>query len=428
MFIPPGATATSLPDLARARPRKAEEMAHALTVAALASPESDRQVCDILYPGLIEPLCDDFAAESATAADHVLAGIIRAVTGDDHRTAAALENSREESRLSSLAGQKPRRLLFLSRVSAGADVMITSVLISRLRQCFPMAEIHLAAPKNITAIFTAPHIHLHPLKINRHDGIRGRISFPPLDRLVRDLLGPDDIIVDPETRLTQLGLMPLVPGTRTLLFPARTFDQTDADASLAELANRWLDRSGCPGGHALPRIHISAAKREKTKKFCNRLRAEGRGMVILINLGVGGDNRKRLNLEQEITLIRGILERKRVTIILDSGRGMEEKSRVGTIITACGGEGKISVADLDLGEVAAHIAASDAFLGYDSSCQHIAAAVGTPSLTMFKGFAHQRFLKRWSPPTASSRVIPLAGDAGDGDIAGIITAAMGLRQ
>ena len=49
-----------------------------------------------------------------------------------------------------------------------------------------------------------------------------------------------------------------------------------------------------------------------------------------------------------------------------------------------------------IGEVAALIAKSDEFIGYDSACQHIAAALGTPCLTIFAGSNNMRFIRRWS--------------------------------
>ncbi|MGD9305812.1 MAG: glycosyltransferase family 9 protein, partial [Desulfobacterales bacterium] len=49
-----------------------------------------------------------------------------------------------------------------------------------------------------------------------------------------------------------------------------------------------------------------------------------------------------------------------------------------------------------IGEIAAVIAQSDEYIGYDSAGQHIAAAVETPCLTIFAGSNNMRFLRRWS--------------------------------
>jgi ADP-heptose:LPS heptosyltransferase len=49
-----------------------------------------------------------------------------------------------------------------------------------------------------------------------------------------------------------------------------------------------------------------------------------------------------------------------------------------------------------IGEMAALIRHSDEYIGYDSACQHIAAAAGTPTLTIFAGSNNKNFVRRWS--------------------------------
>ena len=45
--------------------------------------------------------------------------------------------------------------------------------------------------------------------------------------------------------------------------------------------------------------------------------------------------------------------------------------------------------------MAALISASDEFIGYDSACQHIAAAAGIRTFTIFAGTNNVRFIRRW---------------------------------
>ena len=49
-----------------------------------------------------------------------------------------------------------------------------------------------------------------------------------------------------------------------------------------------------------------------------------------------------------------------------------------------------------IGEIAALIAECDEFIGYDSACQHIAAAAQKPTLTIFAGSNNMNFIRRWS--------------------------------
>ncbi|GIT64287.1 MAG: hypothetical protein Ct9H300mP22_6870 [Gammaproteobacteria bacterium] len=47
------------------------------------------------------------------------------------------------------------------------------------------------------------------------------------------------------------------------------------------------------------------------------------------------------------------------------------------------------------GEISALINQSDEFIGYDSACQHIAAAEGIKTFTIFAGTNNVRFIRRW---------------------------------
>ncbi|MFM8392397.1 MAG: glycosyltransferase family 9 protein, partial [Acidobacteriota bacterium] len=58
-----------------------------------------------------------------------------------------------------------------------------------------------------------------------------------------------------------------------------------------------------------------------------------------------------------------------------------------------------------IGSLAGLIAASDQYVGYDSSGQHIAAALGIPGTTYFSSTNPAIFAKRWAPFGHQSRVI-----------------------
>jgi ADP-heptose:LPS heptosyltransferase len=59
-----------------------------------------------------------------------------------------------------------------------------------------------------------------------------------------------------------------------------------------------------------------------------------------------------------------------------------------------------------IGVLAALIAQSDLYVGYDSAGQHIAAALGVPCIDVFAGFSSSRMLERWRPfGKAETRVV-----------------------
>ena len=51
--------------------------------------------------------------------------------------------------------------------------------------------------------------------------------------------------------------------------------------------------------------------------------------------------------------------------------------------------------ECSIGEISALINQSDEFIGYDSACQHIAAAEGIKTFTIFAGTNNVRFIRRW---------------------------------
>ena len=79
------------------------------------------------------------------------------------------------------------------------------------------------------------------------------------------------------------------------------------------------------------------------------------------------------------------------------------QARGHTVINACIGSGLLEPftqgligVESRIGEMAGLIANSHEYIGYDSACQHIAAAMETPCITIFAGSNNMRFIRRWS--------------------------------
>jgi ADP-heptose:LPS heptosyltransferase len=90
-------------------------------------------------------------------------------------------------------------------------------------------------------------------------------------------------------------------------------------------------------------------------------------------------------------------------VTLDRGFGQDEAVRAEAIAAAAEREGLRAGLELwqgSAGELAARIAASDLYVGYDSAGGHIASALGVRGIDVFAGAACQRMLQRWSPPGA----------------------------
>ena len=116
----------------------------------------------------------------------------------------------------------------------------------------------------------------------------------------------------------------------------------------------------------------------------------------------------------EKQLLLSLLQEPDTVIVLDKGLGDEELQNSNLLLEAIKENGfatrdAVFGTALDngissgvigmqtsIGEIAAIIAKCDEYIGYDSACQHIAAALETPCLTIFAGSNNMRFIRRWS--------------------------------
>jgi ADP-heptose:LPS heptosyltransferase len=115
----------------------------------------------------------------------------------------------------------------------------------------------------------------------------------------------------------------------------------------------------------------------------------------------------------ETQLVLVLLKHPDTRLLLDLGFGDEERQRSEAILSTVKAVGypvqELSFAELaqvksatrligvqsTMAEIAALITHSDEFIGYDSACQHIAAAQGIKTFTVFAGTNNARFIRRW---------------------------------
>ncbi len=106
-------------------------------------------VC-VLYGSIVEGLCDDFSGRGVAVCNRVLLRIVSFLhgAGKPNRAPVLWASARRVGRRSCFGvmmrwsdrgrmalRRPPARIIVLSRVSIGADVMITSIVIQRLRTC-----------------------------------------------------------------------------------------------------------------------------------------------------------------------------------------------------------------------------------------------------------------------------------------------------
>ena len=333
---------------------------------ALVAEPCGKPLFGILAEGLadrFEPaLCDDYARLFAQAI---------AYTREDYPPAMLVSRYERVRDLRPARG-KPNRIFVLSRVTLGADIAVTSVLLAAAKRRFPHADLVFVGPKKNYELFAADARIRHVGIEYRRGGLRERLAV--WDGLQQILSDPFSLVLDPDSRLTQLGLLPVTSWERYHLFESRSYGG-DSTRSLPDLAADWCEKTLGVGG-AKPYVALGPTA--------------PRGRHIAVSLGVGENAAKRLPDPFEEELLRMLAATGR-PIVLDKGAGGEEAERVERAGTgATFWEGSFA-------GFASIIANASLFVGYDSAGQHLAAAAGVPLISIFAGFPVPRMFDRWRP-------------------------------
>jgi len=343
----------------------------------------------ILVEGLadrFEPrLCDMYARLFAQAVAQVAENV------DPVRLLARYERVRRPRPISG----EPHRVFVLSRVTLGADVAVTSVLLAAAKQRFPRAEIVFVGPRKNYELFAGDPRLRHAEMPYRRGGLRQRLAvWAPLEAL---LAAPDSVVIDPDSRLTQLGLLPVCPEAGYHLFESRGYGG-ETDRALPDLAAAWAEQTfGVP--QAKPYISICSAGDGTSDAD---LVAGDFAPPTAVSLGVGENPAKRIPDPFEERLL-ALLAAGGAALVIDKGAGGDEAARVERAVGRSGV--KAAFWEGSFAGFAAIIAASRLYVGYDSAGQHVAAACGVPLVSIFAGFPAPRMFHRWRPAGERTTVI-----------------------
>ena len=389
-----------------------------------------------LFGIIIESLCDDFEDLQTETYNRVMAQIIsycrklrgakeldrylrefQIYTRDDLLT--RINKIRMDSKVLSRK-RNVAKILLLSRVTIGADVAVTGIIIQRLAQLFPSAELVLIGGSKLDEIYGGnSSIRLSHVTYNRKGGLLGRLSswqavLNIIDRELATCPLENTILIDPDSRLSQLGVLPIIDLDHYFFFDSRSAVSFAGNLSMAQLTNAWLNKITGQEDFRHSRVWLLPSNLQKAAQLYAKLKSNGARQVITLNFGVGGNPRKKVGQQLEQDLLLNLLREPGTVVLLDKGFGDEEllssnallagiKASGYAVQNAVFGEGlesKINRGVIGMqtriGEIAAIIANSDEYIGYDSACQHIAAASETPCFTIFAGSNNMRFIRRWS--------------------------------
>ena len=263
-----------------------------------------------------------------------------------------------------------QKIYVLSRVTLGADVAVTSVLIDAAKQRYPGAKIFFVGPKKAYELFEAdPRVRHFPAPYERGGTLRERLEASAA------LKFDDGIVIDPDSRLTQLGLISVCDEKNYFIFESRAYGG-DSDESLPVLAARWAQE---------------VFEVEDAQPFIAPQPVSGPPVDITVSLGVGENPAKRVGDKFERDLLRKVAATG-ATALVDKGGTPEERERVERALPT-----GMRTHDGAFAPFAAQIARSKLFIGYDSAGGHVASACNVPLISIAKGFVSPRMAARWRP-------------------------------
>lgn len=400
------------------------------------NPDLNSPGVQALFGIIIESLCDDFEELQTETYNRVITQVIsycrNIPSGKDldsnlkrfgmftQQDLLDRINKIRNNSHSVIPQQKVKKILLLSRVTIGADIAITSVMLQKLALAFPEAEIVLIGEKKLQEIYGGnTFIKIKHVQYSRKGGLMERLYcwlhvLGAILEETKNVPVENTILVDPDSRLSQLGVMPLAENNNYFFFDSRSVNALNNKMSMVQIANKWLDTITGNIRFCYTKVWVRKLALKTAADLFDQIKKRGAKKIIVVNFGVGGNSRKKVGKHFEEKLLLTLLKEPDTVIFLDKGFGEEELDYTNALLNTVNkhgydvshavfnsdnnkkiGHGVIGI-ECKIGEIAALIAKSDEFIGYDSACQHIAAALNTPCLTIFAGSNNMRFIRRWS--------------------------------
>ncbi len=324
------------------------------------------------FRDVVEPLADSFDLAQAVAYERLMRAWIPATPAVTPAIPARVDT-----------------VYVLSRVTLGADIKIVSPILATMEERFPDARIVFVANRKSAELFAAdPRIEHLNADYPRSGPVTARLEFA--DELRAKLQGENSIVIDPDSRITQLGMIPLCDPAHYFHFPSRTAG-ANSSQNLTGLIGHWLLQTFGASATA----YIAPVTSEQ---------ASG----VATSLGVGDNESKRIGGDFESRLLAALGARY-ATIWVDCGVGGEEARRVTAAVEASGTADRVRFWEGSFAGFASIVSQCDLYVGYDSAGQHAAAAARVPLISIFAGAPSERFRGRWAA-SGPGDIVTIAAD------------------
>ena len=408
------------------------------TIAAIAAnPVDDLAKAGLraLFQGIVEPLNDAYMEPQRLAYYQAFAQVIdycrhlpggvaldQALGGFGLRTAADLVERtmriRRPAPMDAAACRAVRQVFVLSRITIGADIALTSIVFEKAINAFPQAQIIFVGPATTFPLFAGnPRLHLAAINYQRKGGLIGRLNtWLEVLQTIRDGCSSDDyVIIDPDTRLGQVGLLPFSADDRNYFF----FEpELKPGVQLARSLSAWLDATFVEAEpkQSYTKLYLTTDDQQLSNRMLAPFGLEAKP-VIGIHLGAGGAMEKTLSIGFETELLRRLLA-DGATVLLYKGVNAAEEQRTQDLVQRLNALGissteisehtqdpvdtearVIAFARTQLGVSTALLGHCQQIVSYSSSSKHIAGALRVPVTIIY--VRDLKFADKWAPYTAS---------------------------
>ena len=304
-----------------------------------------------------------------------------------------------------------KRVVVLSRVALREDIAVTSVFLRAASVRFRKADVTLIAPRKNAYLLASPmRTDRSILAFGRNALFADRLKAwlrvrSRVQKIIAGLHPGEWLVIDPDSRFTQLGLLPVTDDRFYEFFESRSVAPDDP-TRLGNLAGSrwWMDF--VYRDTTTPAVEIGTVD----SGGGSLLRRHSSGMVAAVSFAVGRHQARRLGDEFEDGLL-DLLRRLGIRILLEHGSSEEDVQMAERRIAAFRGststvrkadDGRDKIADLMTFRgtpkgYGGWMCSASCFIGYDSATTHMAVALEVPTIEVFAGAPHELFGRRWTP-------------------------------
>lgn len=401
-----------------------------------------------IFGEIVEPWADSFLPDACIQYVHFMSEVLYAPGSSVSGKLAELGYPKPESlrlryrrlleqpaaglKFSEDDRERMQRVILLSRVTLGADIAVVGTILGCARIAFWNAELVLLGPrKNIRLLGGGSRrVKRVELSYTRGGSLKQRLAAwlrvrSRVEALTAGLSPERWLVADPDSRLTQLGMLPVTSDDNYCFWESRS-EAVDDPTPIGIYAGVWskfLWQLWSWNEAAYPWVDLDWRDSRKQDMMISRPKRP----IAAVSFGFGGRESKRLGDRFEDEVLE-LLRTKGYRIILDCGAGEREEILVKRRVDAFKGSvralpdsswpPKHKRADLmpfkgTLLGFGSWAHGADVFIGYDSAAAHMAAAVGVPVIDIFVGARSDLMRQRWTP-TGIQEILVIPADSSDG--------------